>query len=131
MAKSTVSDGGNKVVGLPRKVFKFLGLPSLLLLLITGVKGYMNINDGKSFFGYAEIDCGNKIVVKSLAELIESKAVIPDVKVHSVTTDAKDEGFRSCFALIDVPAFDVKNERVDYQVRRTDDKKSFTIYIEP
>jgi uncharacterized membrane protein YvbJ len=99
----------------------------ILILLLFLIKGFKNIKDSGDIFGETNIDCNNSEVIKLAESVIKKGLDVGSVKIYGITTDEKESNYRSCFCLIDIPSLDVKGENGTFYVRRTDNKKGFTV----
>jgi len=118
-----------KNIKVKRKINKkwYLGL---MLPILTTVTVYLKQQHlGRDFFGNVIIDCDNKNVVQTLKKLIrKNKNYTPEIV--GITTDSKEDGYRDCFALMTIKELNIEGAPITYYVRRTDDKKSFTVLVE-
>lgn len=84
----------------------------------------------RDIFGNQNIDCNNKQVVATVKKVIQKQTKYSSV-ITGISTEEKEDEYRSCFALITIKELNLDEVQLQYEVRRTDDKKSFTVMVYP
>jgi hypothetical protein len=112
-----------------------LSAKSIILTLLFPILGlsvhfYNNSRKGLDFFGNIKIDCDSKSVVSTVKKII-FKEIKQISKLDGISTEEKQNDYRSCFALLTISKLNIKDVQLQYEVRRADNKKTFTVGVFP
>jgi activator of 2-hydroxyglutaryl-CoA dehydratase len=97
-------------------------------ILAISLHYYNNSRKGLEFFGDIKIDCDSKLVVSTVNRIIK-KEIKQSSKLDGISTDKKQDDYRRCFALLTVSKLNINDVQLQYEVRRADNKKTFTVVV--